>query len=431
MILTRYSLLRILATLAVLIVLAWGLWGWLGPQIRYYLVEEFNPNYQAMGDPSDLTPQFLGKDSDRRQIDISLEVILEDLKQPTDIQFPPDRAGEIIILEKGGLVKWFDLNTSQERTILELDVTTASEQGLLGLAFHPEFNENGRIFINKTVKDDGHDFTRIVEYHIEEPHKLERSEVKKVRVLLEVEQPYANHNAGQLAFGPQGKLFIGLGDGGWKGDPHDHAQNRGTKLGNMLRIDIDDAEGDQAYKIPKDNPFVDEDDILSEIWAWGFRNPWRYSFDSKGRLFVADVGQDKWEWIHIVEPGKNYGWPIREGLYCYRPKEDCPTEGIEDPIYTYSHDEGSSITGGFVYTGQRIDELDGKYIFGDFVQGKLWALDTTQDLTGVVSGDDIYSLGQWPLLISTFGQDQEGEIYFGDFGSGTIYQIAPPIEEDL
>ena len=235
---------------------------------------------------------------------------------------------------------------------------------------------------------------------------------------MTVFQPYANHDAGQLAFGPDGMLYIGWGDGGFRNDPKGSGQDRQTMLGAMLRVDIDNPDGGRAYGIPADNPFVNDAGTLDEIYAIGLRNPWRYSFAPDGRLVVADVGQDLWEEVSIVPAGGNLGWNLREGFHCFPPGGSCPSdEPLVEPIYEYGRDDGNSITGGFVDTSGD-EKLNGLYVFGDFVTGRLWAIDLPESGTATPR-----ALGRWPILPSTFGQDTQGRVYVADFGSGTIYRI--------
>jgi len=188
----------------------------------------------------------------------------------------------------------------------------------------------------------------------------------------------------------------------------------------MLRIDVDKPSEGKAYSIPKDNPFIKKKNFLPEVWAYGLRNPWRYSFDRKGRLIVADVGQDKWEEISIVESGKNYGWNRREGMHCHPPKSECSREGFADPIFEYTRDDGVSITGGFVSLDYSVPELLGRYIFADFVSGRIWALNLPDNSS---EKGKVYTLGKWPLTISTFGRDGKGRIYLADFTLGRIFRI--------
>ena len=307
--------------------------------------------------------------------------------------------------------------------LAEVSVRTESEMGLLGLAFHPEFEKNGRLFLNYNPAD-GEKRTVVAEWVLSEPDKGGRATER--RRVLEVAQPYPNHNAGQLAFGPDGYLYIGLGDGGWRADPEGHGQNRSTLLGSILRIDVDSEE--RPYAIPPDNPFVALADVRKEIWAYGARNPWRYSFDPHGRLVVADVGQDSYEEIDLVSAGDNLGWNIREATHCFEPKTDCPTRDLVDPVHEYGRALGQSVTGGYVYTGEAIPELVGKYVFADFTSGRMWSLElpgphlASQDLV------EARLLGQWSMLIATFGRDHAGELYVADYGGGGVYRLAAPVE---
>jgi glucose/arabinose dehydrogenase len=293
--------------------------------------------------------------------------------------------------------------------------------GLLGLAFHPQFEDTRLFYLNYTPKETRKTVSRVAEWRWEKG-----SAPKEQRVIMEVEQPYQNHNAGALAFGPDGYLYIGWGDGGWADDPHDNAQNPRVLLGKMLRIDVDKAPPGKSYRVPDDNPFTEDKRYAPEIWALGLRNPWRYSFDSRGRLIVADVGQNEWEEISIVEKGVNYGWRIKEASHCFNPPRDCAKQiELRDPITEYGRDDGQSITGGYEYKGNKIPPLAGHYVFGDFVSGRIWALRTPEKPTATVRREDFTALGRWPIAISTFGQDSAGEIFVADFSGGVIYQLCP------
>jgi glucose/arabinose dehydrogenase len=231
-------------------------------------------------------------------------------------------------------------------------------------------------------------------------------------VLMEIKEPESNHNGGQLAFGPDGFLYIGLGDGGGAGDKHGaigNAQDLSTVLGKILRIDVDSK---RPFSIPPDNPFVNKKDARPEIWAYGLRNPWRFSFDRKtGKLFCADVGQNKWEEVDIIEKGKNYGWRIMEGNHCYDPENNCDSKPLTAPVVDYSRDKGVCVTGGYVYRGKKMQALLGKYVFGDW-KGKMYYLEETpgtwkmNDLK--IEGKKDHDLG---LNINSFGEDEDGELY--------------------
>ncbi|TGL64732.1 PQQ-dependent sugar dehydrogenase [Leptospira kmetyi] len=379
--------------------------------------------YKSEGDPNLLQPNYSGKDATKEKIVISLKEVSAGFQQPTDIQFPPGENETFLVTEQKGTLRWGKVRKNESGILLNLNVLSEAEQGLLGLAFHPDFAKNGKLYLNYVLKVNGKDTSRVSEWIVSSPKELDKSKITSERIVMEVFQPYPNHNAGQLAFGPDGYLYVGWGDGGWKDDPKKNGQNPKTLLGSMLRIDVNSSEGGKGYSVPKDNPFIDNACCAPETFAYGFRNPWRYSFDPQGRLIVADVGQDLWEEVSIVEAGKNYGWNIKEASHCFEPKQNCNQEGLSDPIYEYGREEGQSITGGYVYSNKAISDLNGKYVFADFVSGRIWALELPE-----VSGQPakkVYTLGKWPVLISSFGKDAAGKVYLSDFGSGKIYRIDP------
>jgi glucose/arabinose dehydrogenase len=371
-------------------------------------------------------PLFVAEDKDRSKILISLNEVTQ-IKEPTDIQFPPHDARYMYLLEKRGKVIVFDRISQKSRTILELDVIYDSEEGLLGLTFHPDYPNTPLVYVNYVLERKGKDLTTISEFTVELPESFDSMKFGKERKLIEVEQPYPNHNAGQVAFGKDGYLYIGLGDGGWRGDPLNNGQNPKTLLGSMLRIDPNpDKTLNKPYTIPKDNPFYDSKDGLPEIYAYGLRNPWRFSFAPDGRLIVADVGQDKFEEIDILESGKNYGWNPKEGFHCYI--ENCKSDLYSDPIYEYGRSEGQSITGGYVYTGSSFSAIQNKYIFGDFISGRIWAIDLPEGQK-TISSKDVSALGKWNILISTFGRDSDGEIFLADYQTGKIFKLIEQVSE--
>lgn len=370
-------------------------------------------------------PTFDGNDRGRERIEVRLRPVVTDVNQVTDIQFLPGDDNVMIVLQKTGEAYWITLSEQSRGEILQIDVTIASELGLLGLAFHPEFSSNRRFYTNHTVSSGGNNVSRVAEWEMSDD--LRGSER---RTLMELEQPYRNHNAGQLAFGPDGYLYVGWGDGGSGGDPLEHGQNPLTMHGSMLRIDVDNQDEGKEYAVPADNPFVDDESYLPETWAYGLRNPWRYSFTPDGRLVVADVGQTSWEEVNIVAAGRNYGWNIMEGRECFHPPEDCAREGLTYPLYAYEwgRDEGQSIIGGYVYHGDDIPALKGKYVFGDYVTERTWAIDLPEDtvefkeptLTPV-------ALGRWEgLRITTFGQNSAGEMFVAGLEEGAIYRFVAP-----
>jgi len=363
-------------------------------------------------------------DSDR--LVVGLERVASGLPEITDLQFPPGRSDLMLVLQKSGTIVAVDLAAAasvapdqRSRVVARLAVSTRAEEGLLGLAFHPRWPQDPRVFIDQVVRREGGEATRISAYDMD-PTTLALS---RERVLLQVDQPFANHNAGQLAFGPEGDLYVGLGDGGSGGDPSGNGQNPSTLLGSMLRLDVDHPAAGQPYGIPADNPFLGVAGARPELFAIGLRNPWRFSFDPKGRLVVADVGQDTWEEVDLVPPGANLGWNRREGRHCFPASApSCDAAGLVEPVWEYSHAWGHSVTGGYVYTGSAVPALAGRYLVGDFLAGRIWAL-TLPDAPGQPGQASF--LGTWPLAISTFGRDGAGEIYVAGFQKGAVYRIVP------
>ena len=377
--------------------------------VRQRLVAWFDPVYVA-----DAATPTTGK--------VQWLPVVSGLAQPTDIQFPPGQTEAMVVLQKTGEALAIDLNAGTKRELARFAVMTSSEQGLLGVAFHPNFAVNRRAFVNLVRKGAKGSESAVVEVAAAMDANGQLQAFKPVRDIYVVAQPYQNHDAGQLAFGPDGYLYIGWGDGGWRDDPHGHGQNLKTALGAMLRIDVDRQTDDKPYHIPPDNPFVGQPEALPEIWAYGLRNPWRYSFAPDGRLIVADVGQNLWEEVNILKAGGNYGWNRREGMHCFPPdaKEACRRDGLIDPIWEYGRDLGQSITGGYVYSGDELPWLQGRYIVGDFVSGRVWALKLP---AGDQAATDVVELGKWPMLISTFGWNGR-QLFVADFGQGAIYRLA-------
>lgn len=332
---------------------------------------------------------------------------------PLGLEIAPG-SNSLFIVEQGG--KIFRLTETPggfERTLF-LDIThrviARGERGLLGLAFHPRFSTNGLFFVHYSEAPTGD--TVIARYRSGADRRGDPTSEERI---LEVKQPYSNHNGGQIRFGPDGLLYIGLGDGGSAGDPADRAQDRSTVLGKILRIDVDHTDPGLRYRSPADNPFRGPNE-RGEIYALGLRNPWRFSFDRRsGALWAADVGQNAWEEIDRIEKGGNYGWNVLEGDTCFKPSFLCSPERYQGPIHVYPHSEGSSITGGFVYRGQEIPSLIGRYIYGDFVSGKIWALS--------LDGKTNELLLDTELTISSFGEDSGGELYVLAYGDGVVYRV--------
>ena len=350
--------------------------------------------------------------------DISLRLVTRELKQPVHMTHAGDNSKRLFITEQTGVVRMLKDGRLQRSPFLDIRerVKSGGETGLLSIVFHPSFKKNRRFFVNYTSSKGGL-HTVISEFHADS--HLEFANAESERIILTVSQPFSNHNGGQIAFGPDGYLYIGLGDGGAGNDPLGSGQNISTLLGSMLRIDVDKKESGKEYAIPQDNPFVDKFKARAEIWAYGLRNPWRFSFDPvEGTLYAADVGQSAREEINVIEAGKNYGWNIMEGSICTPGlSSNCATTGLTLPIAEYTRDKGISVIGGFVYRGSKIPDLCGAYLYGDFGSGRIWALQYQN-----------FKVKRKKLLIDTnysissFGTDEDFEIYMVDY-SGSIYKL--------
>ncbi len=330
-----------------------------------------------------------------------------------------DGSDRIFVVERSGLIKAFANEPNAESAAIFIDLrdrvsTSSGEAGLLSIAFHPRFRQNGLFYLFYTT---GNLITRISEFRTAGADN-QRGDAASERVLLDIEQPAGNHNGGQVAFGPDGYLYIGLGDGGRANDVFQNGQNPKTLLAAILRIDIDRQQDGLAYAIPADNPFDGSQGRRREIWAWGLRNPWRFSFDRfSGELWAGDVGQNQWEEIDIITRGGNYGWNIMEGTHCFDPPSNCASSGLILPIYEYDHSVGRSITGGHVYRGPRLVRLQGAYLYGDYVDKQVWALRRTKN--GEIENE---LLALSPSPIASFGEDESGEVYVVGF-DGRIFQL--------
>lgn len=340
--------------------------------------------------------------------------------RPLDLQSPNDGTDRIFVVEQGGIIKVFQNNTevTEANTFLDMSgsITSSDELGLLGLAFHPNFEENGLFYVCYTPTST----LSVVSRFKTLENNVNQADPSSETTLLEIPQPYTNHNGGQLGFGPDGYLYIASGDGGSGGDPDGNAQNLQNLLGAILRIDVDNPNGGLNYAIPADNPFVSTENARSEIYAYGLRNPWRFSFDAQnGSLWTGDVGQGEKEEVNIIEPAGNYGWNILEGTSCFN-SQDCDEAGTIAPIFEYGHENNDkSITGGYVYRGDLNPSLKGYYIYGDFISGRLWALDNVSGAT--VTNELLFETG---LNIASFGTDESNELYICSF-DGNIYKIVP------
>ena len=364
---------------------------------------------------------------------VSLQEISGDFEQPVYLTHAGDGSGRLFVVEKAGRVKIIEAGRVREELFLDITdrVNNSGEAGLLSIAFPPEYAETGYFLVyynhrDKNLvqpeagdqgKNDGFD-TVVARFRVTADPNLADPDSEE-RILLR-NQPYTNHNGGLIAFGPDGALYIGLGDGGSSGDPLGAGQDLSTWLGKILRIQVGPTG---AYSVPADNPFVGQDDVQPEIWDWGLRNPWRFSFDRQsGDLWIGDVGQNQQEEIHLHpagEPGGlNFGWNCYEGELPYRLTPSC-TASYQPPILVYPREEGRSVTGGYVYRGTRFSRLSGRYFFADYVQGRLWSIQR--------SGDGSWTPKRLELDseegIVSLGDDEAGELYLLGFGSGTVYQI--------
>jgi glucose/arabinose dehydrogenase len=350
--------------------------------------------------------------------------------RPLDLEYPGDRTNRLFVVEQSGVIWVFqnDSNVTQKNIFLDIQDRvndSGNEQGLLGLAFHPDYENNGYFYVNYTASNPNR--TEISRFSVSAPNPDSADKNSEFHI-LSYNQPYSNHNGGKVAFGPaDGYLYIGVGDGGSGGDPQCNAQNLLTLLGSILRIDVNTSVGSQHYGIPPDNPFAgNAQGYREEIYAYGLRNPWRFSFDPVTNwLWVGDVGQNTYEEVDVVSKGGNYGWNIFEGFHCYTNAPSCQTQscsdttGLKMPIWEYTHSVGISITGGYVYRGPGVPELNGKYIYADYGSGRIWSLeyDGVNPATNTLLMDT-------NLLISSFGADQNQELYICAF-DGKIYRFKP------
>lgn len=384
-----------------------------------------------------------------------LEPAYSDLffERPTNLAAPSGTPSLVYVAEQEGIV--FAVENRKDASEAErfadlrdrVDVwDPRTAEGLLGLAFHPDFPENSVFFVLYTqagpnggtvYSQNPSEGPRTVLSRIEASTRRS-ADPSTEEVLLTLNQPYEFHNGGQLAFGPDGYLYVSLGDGGSVGDPDNRAQNVSSLHGSILRIDVDRAGQDRPYGVPNDNPFANSEDARPEIYAYGFRNPWRFSFDREmGDLWAGDVGQDDYEEINVVQRGENYGWRKMEGIHCYEPATGCEETGLQNPIFEYEHtgDHHSgnhSVTGGFVYRDTQLPDLEGKYVYGDFISGRIWAL--------TFSGEQAVEnelLVHTSLRLATFEVDSAGrflvtgvEQEYEEGGEGQVFHLVPPKENE-
>ena len=348
--------------------------------------------------------------------------------RPIIITHPGDGTNRVVVAMQQGQVHIIPNNSKTEKSKIFLDISSKvryvdkeNEEGFLGLAFHPDYKKNGEFFAYYTVKHTPH-VCVISRFKVSKDNP-DQADPAYEEVLLEIQHPFWNHKGGTLAFGPDGFLYCAIGDGGGN-ESYNNGQNLGILCGKIIRIDVNKKDTGMKYSIPKDNPFVGQK-AAPEIFAYGFRNVWRMAFDkTTGNLWAADVGQNLWEEINIVKKGGNYGWAIREGAHPYGNSESKSAQNLIDPVFEYDHRMGKSITGGFVYRGKKIPELQGHYLYADYISGKVYALNYDHKTNKVLGN---YSIPSPMFPIITFGEDEEGEAYFAVVtanGKG-IYKLLP------
>ncbi|HEX4130807.1 MAG TPA: PQQ-dependent sugar dehydrogenase [Pirellulales bacterium] len=349
-----------------------------------------------------------------------------EIPRPIVLTHAGDHSGRVFVASQYGRVYILPADEAVSEAKLFFDLKprvvykdTENEEGFLGMAFHPKFSENGQFFAYYTSTAGEH-LSVISRFRVD-PKNPDFAEMSSEEEILRIPQPYWNHNGGTLAFGPDGYLYVGLGDGGKRDDPQRNGQNPAALLGSILRIDVDHQDSGKAYAIPKDNPFAGRSDAAPENYSKGWRNIWRMSFDrATGALWAADVGQDIWEEINVVQPGGNYGWNLRESMHRFGRDGSGPRPNLIDPIWEYHHDIGKSITGGYVYRGSKVPDLQGKYLYADYVTGRVWALAYDRETKRVISNREI--AGNISPVMS-FGEDQAGEVYFLTV-QGRIFRFA-------
>ena len=375
------------------------------------------------------------------ELSLSSILVADGFKKPLFITSYPTDSNLLYVVEQAGRIMVINNGKKLGQPFLDINKQVVDpsrpgdERGLLGFALHPDFTNNGKFYVNY-MNNDG--FTVLSEFS---KQTREKADPSSERIMFDLKQPYRNHNGGHLEFGPDGYLYISIGDGGKAGDPLKAGQDLNTLFGKIIRIDVDQ----KPYGIPKSNPFYGQKDKRGEIWAWGLRNVWRFSFDrDNGDIYYGDVGQNKWEEVNY-EPntskgGINYGWSIMEANHCYDPKENCNQVGLTPPILEYPNDanymivlggggqentDGCSVTGGYVYRGTQIKNLMGYYMFGDYCSGNIWTFKVVNSkITDFQNRTEEINLGngEFTTYISSFGEDADGELYIVEYNGG-IYRL--------
>jgi glucose/arabinose dehydrogenase len=356
------------------------------------------------------------------RVRLGLRPFAAGLESPLLLTNAGDGTGRAFIVEQAGRIRIVQDGRLRPSPFLDISdrIVSGGEQGLLGLAFHPDFAMNGRFFVDYT---DLNGDTVVSEFHTPagDPNVADRD---SERVILGFDQPASNHNGGGIAFGPDGYLYVASGDGGSEGDPNGYGQRLDTLLGKLLRLDVE-RSATPGHVVPTDNPFVDREGARPAIWALGLRNPWRFSFDREtGDLWIGDVGQGTFEEIdHVASDraGLNYGWKVMEGRTCYEPSSGCDMSGLTLPVAVYDHTHGCAVTGGFVYRGTRWPALHGAYLFADYCSGTIWSLDGSRP-----SARPPVVMLETGRSISSFGEDESGELYITDLGRGEVLRIVGP-----
>jgi len=352
---------------------------------------------------------------------IGLEVVADLLDSPVDVATAGDGTGRIFVVEQGGTIRVVADDRLAEDPFLDISdrLTSGGERGLLGLAFHPDFPTDPRFFVDYTdIRGD----TVIASFTVD-PATPNVADPSSELILLTIEQPYANHNGGAVVFGPDGMLYVGMGDGGSGGDPEGNGQRLDTLLGKILRIDVrgPDATAAEPYAVPEDNPYVGTADALPEIWLTGLRNPWRIRFDAPTRdLWIGDVGQGAWEEVDVIRAGaagQNLGWNTMEGSHCFV-TDPCETAGLTLPVAEYDHDSGCSIVGGIVAHDAAVPALDGRYLFSDYCSGTFWTIDPTSD--DLQDPEPVLESGRG---ISAISLDEDGSILVTDLDGGQLLRV--------